>query len=98
MSKKFIAELAEILNLLSNIEEEYNLNAFNQTEKKIYYTIATILARTPKKCNITDLITSSGFSRSTIYKTLKKFEKQGLIKMEQSFGDKREFNLDLITA
>ena len=95
MSKKFIAELAEILNLLSNIEEEYNLNAFNQTEKKIYYTIATNLADA-SKCNITDLINSSGFSRSTIYKTLKKFEKQGLIKMEQSFGDKREFNLDLI--
>ena len=97
MSKKFIAELAEILNLLSNIEEEYNLNAFNQTEKKIYYTIATNLADA-SKCNITDLINSSGFSRSTIYKTLKKFEKQGLIKMEQSFGDKREFNLDLIAT
>ena len=97
MSKQFIAELAEILKLLSNIEEEYNLNAFNQTEKKIYYTIASNLARA-SKCNITDLIISSGFSRSTIYKTLKKFEKQGLIKMEQSFGDKREFNLDLITA
>ena len=97
MSKQFIAELAEILKLLSNIEEEYNLNAFNQTEKKIYYTIASNLA-CASKCNITDLIISSGFSRSTIYKTLKKFEKQGLIKMEQSFGDKREFNLDLITA
>ena len=97
MSKKFVAELAEILKLLSNIEEQYNLAAFNQTEKKIYYTIATNLADA-SKCNITDLINSSGFSRSTIYKTLKKFEKQGLIKMEQSFGDKREFNLDLITA
>ena len=97
MSKKFVAELAEILKLLSNIEEQYNLAAFNQTEKKIYYTIATNLADA-SKCNITDLINSSGFSRSTIYKTLKKFEKQGLIKMEQSFGDKRECNLDLITA
>ena len=97
MSKKFVAELAEILKLLSNIEEQYNLVAFNQTEKKIYYTIATNLA-SDSKCNITDLINSSGFSRSTIYKTLKKFEMQGLIKMEQSFGDKREFNLDLITA
>ncbi|MDA7829323.1 MarR family transcriptional regulator [Gammaproteobacteria bacterium] len=97
MSKQFVAELAEILKLLSNIEEQYNLVAFNQTEKKIYYTIATNLADA-SKCNITDLINSSGFSRSTIYKTLKKFEKQGLIKMQQSFGDKREFNLDLITA
>jgi DNA-binding MarR family transcriptional regulator len=97
MSKKFVAELAEILKLLSNIEEQYNLVAFNQTEKKIYYTIATNLAH-ESKCNITELIVSSGFSRSTIYKTLKKFEKQGLITMEQSFADKREFNLDLITA
>jgi DNA-binding MarR family transcriptional regulator len=97
MSKKFVAELAEILKLLSNIEEQYNLVAFNQTEKKIYYTLATNLSR-ESKCNITDLISSSGFSRSTIYKTLKKFETQGLIKMEQSFGDKREFNLDLIAS
>ena len=97
MSKKFVAELAEILKLLSNIEEQYNLVAYNQTEKKIYYTLATNLAR-ESKCNISDLITSSGFSRSTIYKTLKKFENQGLIKMEQSFIDKREFNLDLIAT
>ncbi len=97
MPTKFVNELAEILLLLSNIEDQYNLAAFNQTEKKVYYTIATRLANAPK-CNITDVINSSGFSRSTIYKTIKKFEKQGLVKMEQSFGDKREFNLDLISA
>ena len=55
MSKKFVAELAEILKLLSNIEEQYNLVAFNQTEKKIYYTIATNLA-SDSKCNITCLL------------------------------------------
>ena len=97
MPRTFVNELAEILQLLSNIEEQYNLASFNQTEKKIYYTLATNLSRS-SKCNITDLISSSGFSRSTIYKTIKKFEQQGLVKMEQSFGDKREFNLDLITA
>ena len=97
MSTKFVNELAEILKLLANIEEQYNLASFNQTEKKIYFTIATRLSNA-SKCNITDVINSSGFSRSTIYKTIKKFEKQGLVKMKQSFGDKREFNLDLISA
>ena len=97
MARTFVNELAEILELLSNIEEQYNLVAYNQTEKKIYYTLATKLAR-ESKCNITDLISSSGFSRSTIYKTIKKFEEGGLVKMEQSFGDKREFNLDLIAT
>ena len=97
MARTFVNELAEILELLTNIEEQYNLVAYNQTEKKIYYTLATNLSR-ESKCNITDLISSSGFSRSTIYKTIKKFETQGLIKMEQSFGDKREFNLDLIAS
>jgi DNA-binding MarR family transcriptional regulator len=97
MARTFVNELAEILELLSNIEEQYNLVAYNQTEKKIYYTLATNLSR-ESKCNITDLISSSGFSRSTIYKTIKKFEEEGLVKMEQSFGDKREFNLDLITT
>ena len=97
MPTKFVNELAEILLLLSSIEDQYNLAAFNQTEKKVYYTIAIRLANA-SKCNITDVINSSGFSRSTIYKTIKKFEKQGLVKMEQSFGDKREFNLDLISV
>jgi len=38
---------------------------------------------------------SSGFSRSTVYKTIKKFESADLVLVKQSEGDKREFNLIL---
>jgi len=37
----------------------------------------------------------SGFSRSTVYKTIKKFEQANLVYIQQSQGDKREFNLIL---
>ena len=46
-------------------------------------------------CNITDVIETSGYSRSTVYKTIKKFESDDLIKLKQSNVDKREFNLSL---
>ena len=48
-------------------------------------------------CNITDVILESRFSRSTVYKTIKKFEQANLIIVEQSSNDKREFNLVLAT-
>ena len=44
---------------------------------------------------MTDVIDSSGFSRSTVYKTIKKFEIANLVLIKQSQGDKREFNLVL---
>ena len=44
---------------------------------------------------MTDVINLSGFSRSTIYKTIKKFESDDLVVIKQSQGDKREFNLIL---
>ena len=61
------------------------------------HTIAWKISKTGL-CNITDLIKASGFSRSTVYKTIKKFEAADLIKLEQSNNDKREFNLILLSA
>ena len=66
----------------------------NETEKKIYYTIAMLISASGA-CNITDVILESKFSRSTVYKTIKKFEEANLIIVEQSINDKREFNLVL---
>ena len=64
------------------------------TEKKIYYSIAWKISK-DGQCNMTNVIDSSGFSRSTVYKTIKKFEKANLVLIKQSEGDKREFNLIL---
>ena len=46
-------------------------------------------------CNISDVINSSGFSRSTVYKTIKKFESENLLSLQQSDEDRREFILQL---
>ena len=88
------SDLINILEMLWNIEKDLNLINYNETEKKVYYTIAWKISKTGV-CNITDLINASGYSRSTIYKTIKKFELANLIILEQSENDKREFNLIL---
>ena len=96
MSTNYRKDLVSILEMLSNIERDLNLANYNETEKKIYYTIAMSISNNGS-CNITDVIFESKFSRSTVYKTIKKFEQANLIIVEQSSNDKREFNLVLAT-
>ena len=90
----FKNDLVNILEMLRNIEIDLNLVGYSETEKKVYYTIAVRLSKVGT-CNITDVIETSGYSRSTVYKTIKKFESDDLIKLKQSHVDKREFNLSL---
>ena len=90
----FKNDLVNILEMLRNIEIDLNLIGYSETEKKVYYTIALRLSKSGS-CNITNVIETSGFSRSTVYKTIKKFELDSLIKLKQSNDDKREFNLSL---
>jgi len=94
MSDNYSKQLVSILEMLWNIEKDLNLASFNETEKKIYYSIAWKISK-EDECNITDVIDSSGCSRSTVYKTIKKFELANLVLIKQSQGDKREFNLIL---
>ena len=94
MNSKYINDLTDILRMLWNIEKDLNLIPYNETEKKVYYIIAWHI-NTYGECNITDVIKNSGFSRSTVYKTIKKFESAHLVLIKQSQGDKREFNLVL---
>ena len=92
MSDNYPKQLVSILEMLWNIEKDLNLASFNGTEKKIYYSIVWKISK-EGECNITDVIDSSGCSRSTVYKTLKKFELANLVLIKQSQGDKREFKL-----
>jgi len=94
MPTKYTDDLISILKMLKNIEEDLNLIHYSETEKKIYYTIAWKNAN-HGSCCISDVINDSGFSRSTVYKTIKKFEEDQILKMYQSSSDKREFNLVL---
>ena len=90
----FKNDLVNILEMLQNIEIDLNLVGYSETEKKVYYTIALRLSKSGS-CNISNVIETSGYSRSTVYKTIKKFELDNLIKLKQSHVDKREFNLSL---
>ena len=94
MPSKYTKDLTNILEMLWNIEKDLNLDSYSETEKKVYHVIAWHLS-TYGNCNITDVIQNSGFSRSTVYKTIKKFEQADLVYIQQSQGDKREFNLIL---
>ena len=89
------SKLVQLLKALENIENEINLAAFNETEKKVFYTVVT-LSNNDKKCNISDVIDHSGLSRSSVYKALKKLDSRSLIKISQSSDDKREFILNPI--
>ena len=91
----FKNDLVNILEMLQNIEIDLNLVGYSETEKKVYYTIAVRLSKAGT-CNITDVIETSAYSRSTVYKTIKKFELDNLIRIKQSSADKREFNLSLL--
>ena len=82
--------------MLLNIEKDLNLINFKENEKKIYYTIAMEISNTGD-FNITDVIKKSGYSRSTVYNTIKKFESENMVILKQSTNDKREFNLILAT-
>ena len=95
MPSKYTKDLTNILEMLWNIEKDLNLASYSETEKKVYHVIAWHLS-TYGNCNITDVIQNSGFSRSTVYKTIKKFEQADLVYIQQSQGDKREFNFCLL--
>ena len=84
-------KLFQLLQALENIESEINLATFNETEKKVFYTVVTLSNR--NTCNISDVINHSGLSRSSVYKALKKLDSSSLISISQSKDDKREFIL-----
>ena len=94
MPNSYIKQLANILEMLHNLDSDLNLIGLNETEKKIYYTIASNIHNS-NKCNISDVIESSGFSRSTVYKAIKNFENYNMVKLIQSNHDRREIYLEL---
>ena len=89
------SKLVQLLKALENIENEINLVTFNETEKKVFYTVVTLSSKN-NKCNISDVIHHSRLSRSSVYKALKKLDSRSLIQISQSFDDKREFILNPI--
>ena len=97
MSEKYMKQISNILQMLENLDRDLNLSSFNETEKKIYYTIANQVHKNGQ-CNISDVINASGFSRSTVYKAIKAFENNQMVVLIQSNSDKREVFISLAIA
>ena len=89
--KKFFNDIADALNMLAGIESALNITDFSPNELKVFYTIISNEAKSGTHCNITDVVQSSGMSRSTVYKTLRKLSSEGIIALDQSPDDKREY-------
>ena len=89
--KKFFNDIADALNMLAGIESDLNISNFSPNELRVFYTIISNEARLGCQCNISDVVKSSGMSRSTVYKTLRKLSGEGIIAIDQSPDDKREY-------
>jgi len=87
----FYNDIADALNMLSTLERDLNIHNFSPNELKVFHTIVCSEVNSGIKSNITDVVESSGLSRSTVYKTLRKLSNQGIIALNQSSDDKREY-------
>ena len=87
----FYNDIADALNMLSTLERDLNIHNFSPNELKVFHTIVSSEVNSGIKSNITDVVESSGLSRSTVYKTLRKLSNQGIIALNQSSDDKREY-------
>ena len=81
--------------MLGSLQKDLSINDFKPNELKVFYTIIGSENQTGEPCNISDVVTNSGMSRSTVYKTLKKLVAINIIQLEQSVLDKREFLIKL---
>ena len=88
----FSLQLSDALKLLESIEKDLNVIDFSPNEKQVLYTVAK--TRNADN-NISDIVHSSGLSRSSVYKTLKKLVEREAIHLIQSDNDKREFLVKL---
>ena len=86
---------SDVLGMLGSLEKDLSINEFKPNELKVFYTIIESQDETGEQCNISDVVTKSGMSRSTVYKTLKKLSSIDIIDLEQSVLDKREFLIKL---
>jgi Fe2+ or Zn2+ uptake regulation protein len=89
--KKFFNGIADALDMLAGIESALNISNFSPNELKVFYTIISNDARLGVQCYISAVVKSSGMSRSTVYKTLRKLTAEGIIAIDQSHDDKREY-------
>ena len=87
--KSFKEDLMDAVALVADIERHLKINTLNSNEKNVLYSIL-LKEKKSNDCIISDVISISKLSRSTVFKTLKKLERLDLIACKQSTVDKRE--------
>ena len=93
---EFYRNISDALIMLDGLERDLNIRHFTPNELKVFYTIVTQSAVNQAGSNISEIVDSSGMSRSTVYKTLKKLSNEGIINLNQSEEDGRESLVTLV--
>ena len=89
---KVTKELSNIHKMLSKMHRDLGLVDLNPTEKYIFLKIINEI-ETNNVCTMLKAVEVADKSRSTVYKTIRKLEKIGIIAIENSTEDKRSFLL-----
>ena len=71
--------MADAIDMLKGIESDLNIKHYTPNELKVFYTIVVNEAKSGSHCNISEVVNSSGMSRSTVYKTLRKLSPPDLL-------------------
>lgn len=86
MSKSLNEEMKRLNSILSEIEEIYHDGALrlgiSDSAMQILYTICTMGDR----CLLSDVARLSGISRQTIHSSVRKLEKDGIVRLEAKNG------------
>ena len=89
---KITKELSNIHEMLLKMHQELGLIDLNPTEKFIFLKIINEI-ETNNTCTMLRAVEVADKSRSTVYKTIRKLVKIGVLSIENSSEDKRSFLL-----
>ena len=89
---KLTKEITQLNKMLDSVSSDLGIDDFNPTEFSIFFDIIQEIEETGK-CSMLKAVEVSGKSRSTVYKTIRKLVKRGVLIIESSREDKRYFLL-----
>ncbi|MAK16408.1 MAG: hypothetical protein CMQ70_00370 [Gammaproteobacteria bacterium] len=89
---KVTKEISNLNQMLSNMHQDLGLSGLNPTEQFIFLKIINEI-ETNNTCSMLKAVEVADKSRSTVYKTIRKLVKIGILSIENSSSDKRSFLL-----
>ena len=89
---KITKELSNLHTMLLNMHRDLGIADLNPTEKFIFLKIINEI-EINRTCSMLKAVEVADKSRSTVYKTIRKLVKKGILEIENSSDDKRSFLL-----